>query len=667
MRLFIVALLALGPAAWAGEIEIKTDELKMTDGVKLSVTYFLPPEAKTAKVPVLLELLPYRKDDEFLARDYSLCEYFARHGLAIARVDVRGTGSSEGMLPKREYSEAELRDAVNIIGQLSKLPWSNGNVGMYGISWSGFNAIMVAMRKPKALKAILATNASDDLFHDDVHYIDGIFHADEYSLDIDHANGLPRSPDYKIDETYFRNRFDTEPWVFTYKAMQNDGPFWRKNSARFNRPLEIPAFLISGLLDGYRDSVPRMLERAKTPVKALIGPWNHSWPDNASPGPAYDWRPEAVRWWNHWLRGQDTGILKEPRVTLFVRKSHKPDLMLKETPGDWRREHWPLKRKKETVFFLKPDGRMSTSLGLSAGRVTKAIAPKPGTGSELGYWWGETTPDMVSLDKDSLTFTTDALEKDMEIVGFPSLQFPGSSGSSLSQWVARLEEVRPDGTVAFVTGGALNGAQRDSATNPKAEVPGEFSTYKFNLHFTTWVFPKGHRIRLALTSGAFPMLWPVPSKAENQVQVMAANSFLSLPVIPFDRKVQVMTASNVEPRRAMPGFSSNDDKAWSMIPEISRQGGVVTASGKGEESRKQGEITVKSGQTTEYKLNEQDPAKASFTGTYFHEFPGFKLSSRMEIESDASDFRILFRRTISEGEKVLREKTWEKKIPRRFQ
>lgn len=667
MKRLILLLLVLSSTAWSAEIEIKSDELKMADGVKLSVTYYLPPEAKTEKVPVLLELLPYRKDDDFLARDFSLCEYFARHGLAVARVDVRGTGSSDGALPAREYSEAELRDAVNIIGQLSKLPWSNGNVGMYGISWSGFNAIMVAMRKPKALKAILATNASDDLFHDDVHFIDGIFHVDEYALDIDHANGLPRSPDYKLDDDYFKKRFDAEPWIFTYKANQQDGPFWRKNSARFNKPLEVPAFLIAGLLDGYRDSVPRMLERAKAPVKALIGPWNHSWPDDVSPGPAYEWRAEAVRWWNHWLRGQDTGLLKEPRVTLFVRKSHKPDLKLKEVPGEWRQEDWPLKRKKEAVFFLKPDGRMSTSLGLSAGRITKSIAPKPGAGTELGYWWGETTPDMSALDKESLTFTSDALEKDIEIVGLPKLQFQGSSGAPLSQWVARLEDVRPDGTVAFVTGGALNGAQRESRTSPKEAVPGEFFLHKFDMHFTTWIFPKGHRIRLALTSGSFPMLWPVPVKAENLVQVMAASSFLSLPTVPPDKKRPVIATGAIEARRTKPGASSIDEKSWSMIPEITREGSWVIASGKGEESRKQGELTVKSGQTTEYKVNEDDPSKASFTGTYFHEFPAFKLSSRMEIESDATDFRILFRRVLSEGDKVLREKTWEKKIPRKFQ
>lgn len=662
-------LLALLPfSAGGSEIEIKTDTLKMADGVKLSVTYFLPKTQE--KVPVLLEMLPYRKDDEFLERDYSLCEYFARNGFAVARVDVRGTGSSGGKLPAREYSEAELRDAVSIIDQLSRLAWSNGNVGMYGISWSGFNAIMTAMRKPKALKAILAVDASDDLFHDDVHFIDGIFHVDEYSLDIDHANGLPQSPEYALDEAYFKNRFDAEPWIFSYKANQKDGPFWRKNSLRFNKPLDVPAFLIGGMLDGYRDSIPRMLERAKAPVKALIGPWNHTWPDNAEPGPAYEWRVEALRWWNHWLRGKDTGILKEPRLTVFVRKSHKPSRKLENSPGGWRQEDWPIQRKKNITYYLKPNDAMTTNLGLSAMRHTKTLPYKAGSGIELGYWWGETTPDMAALGKESMIFQSAPLEKDLEIIGMPKVQISASVNAPLAHWVARLESVHPDGSVSFVTGGALNGAQRASRTQPKALVPGEFENFKFDLHFSTWTFPKGHRIRLSLSNAAFPMLWPTPYKMESAVQVLTAASFLVLPSIPAAARPVPVSAA-IEPRRQKAGVSSDDDDAWSVIPELVKDGDVVKAAGKGEESKKFGNYKVESGQTTEYSVNEADPAQASFTGTYFHDYRSeahsFKLLSRMEVASDASDFRILFRRTLLKGEEVVREKVWEKKIPRVFQ
>lgn len=666
----ILFLLALPLWAGAAEIEIKTEFLKMADGVKLSATFYLPKLEPGKKAPVLLELLPYRKDDEFYARDYSLCEYFARNGIAVARVDVRGTGGSEGRLPAREYSDAELKDAVTTIDLLSKMPWSNGNVGMFGISWSGFNSLMVALKKPKALKAVLAVNASDDLFRDDVHYIDGIFHVDEYALDIDHANGLPMSPGYNLDEAYFRNRFEAEPWIFAYKERQRDGAFWRSKSLRYQKPLEIPAFLIGGLLDGYRDSVPRLLERSKAPVKALLGPWNHSWPDDTDHGPAYEWRPEALRWWKHWLAGEDTGLLKEPPLNVFVRRSHKPSLTLKETPGTWRLEDWPIKRRRDLVLTLRAGGAMRKGLSLVAEKLlTPPLKNKAGEGSALGYWWGEPTPDMAEFDKASLVFDSDALDRDTEIIGFPQLKLRASASAPLAHWVARLEDVRPDGTVALVTGGAINGAQRDSRTSPKALVPGELYDLKLDLHFTTWVFPKGHKIRLSLTNGAFPMLWPVPYTLESQVQVHDGRSALTIPVIPPAQRPSPPIFP-VEARREREGVSSEGEE-WPLVPEFKRDGGISHALGKAAEKYSFPGWKVEKTTSTDYWVNEEDPAKAGFTGTMSHEFKsegeGFRLSSRMEVESDSAQFRVLFRRTLSRGETLIKEKTWEKRIPRDFQ
>ncbi len=308
------AATASTPSSAQYEFSIERDWLNMKDGVRLSVTYFLPkPRSEGERFPVLLELLPYRKDDSFYLRDYPVYSYFATRGFAMAKVDIRGTGSSEGTVPEREYSDAELDDAVEIIRQLAGQPWSNGNVGMWGISWGGFNSLQVAMRQPPELKAILALHASDDLYHDDVRYIDGIYHKDEYELSIDHENGLPQSPEYRLDEKYFEQRFNAQPWLLTYLKQQKDGPFWRSHSLRWQEEkIQVPVYLIGGLLDGYRDTVLRLLENLRVPVKGVMGPYQHDWPDNAEPGPTYEWRHEAVRWFNHWLRGADTGIMKEP-------------------------------------------------------------------------------------------------------------------------------------------------------------------------------------------------------------------------------------------------------------------------------------------------------------------------------------------------------------------
>ncbi|WJJ94996.1 CocE/NonD family hydrolase [Neopusillimonas aromaticivorans] len=205
---------------------------------------------------------------------------------------------------------------------MSKKSWSNGKVGMYGISWSAFNALMTAHRKPPALKAIIAAHGSTDLFYNDVHYIDGALHIDSYAHQIDTDNSMPQSPDYRIDEAYFQNRFDKEPWLFTWLRQQKDGDFWRKESVKFKAPLEVPAYLIGGLLDGYRDFVMEVSQSTKAPFIAEIGPWNHAWPEYGEPGPNYEWRQRALRWWDYWLKDIDNGILDEPRWTVFMRTGH---------------------------------------------------------------------------------------------------------------------------------------------------------------------------------------------------------------------------------------------------------------------------------------------------------------------------------------------------------
>ena len=304
---------------------VRDDRVPMRDGTELAVTLYLPAQP-AGPLPALLEYLPYRKDDAMLARDYELYAYLAAHGYAGARVDIRGTGSSGGDLPEGEYTEQEQLDAEDVIAWLAAQPWCTGAVGMWGISWGGFNAIQVALRRPPALRAIIAVDASDDLFHDDVHYIDGLLHIDEYVLMMDHLNGLPPTPDFLVDSPAFARRFDSEPWLMTWLARQQDGPYWRRASLRpdYGR-LTVPAFLIGGWYDGYRDSVPRMLAAVPALVKIMIGPWNHTFPHNAVPGPAIEWRADAVRWWDRWLKGAGNGIMSEPPVTVYVRHWHPPD------------------------------------------------------------------------------------------------------------------------------------------------------------------------------------------------------------------------------------------------------------------------------------------------------------------------------------------------------
>jgi len=266
--------------------------ISMKDGVRLAADLWRPKgKGDGGPFPVLLEYLPYRKT-ESRGGAYDFYAYFARRGYVVARVDIRGTGNSEGTLIPHEYSDIEQRDAEEVIAWLARQRWSSGRVGMFGISWGGFNAIHMAMRNPPALKAILAVDATDDLYQDDVHFMDGMIHVDSWEMLMDVANSMPGPPEYRIDQKYFAERFDRPPWMLTYKRQQRDGPFWDRTALKTRyEALRIPTFLVGGWYDGYRDSIPRMLERVKAPVKAIVGAWNHTYPDEPYPKPGFDWKP----------------------------------------------------------------------------------------------------------------------------------------------------------------------------------------------------------------------------------------------------------------------------------------------------------------------------------------------------------------------------------------
>ncbi len=145
--------------------------ITLADGTRIAATLWRP--RTVDKVPVVVEMVPYRRRDGTVARDIDTRSAgLAGHGIACARIDIRGSGDSDGDLAD-EYLPREQQDACEIIAHLAALPWCNGNVGMTGISWGGFNALQVAARRPPALKAIIANCATDDRYADDIHYMGG--------------------------------------------------------------------------------------------------------------------------------------------------------------------------------------------------------------------------------------------------------------------------------------------------------------------------------------------------------------------------------------------------------------------------------------------------------------------------------------------------------------
>ncbi len=674
-----LALSALEPSSSpAGDYEIAMSEawIPMSDGIRLAADLFMPTGgAPGEKFPVLLEYLPDRKNVG-RRRNYSLYSEFVRRGYVVARVDIRGTGSSEGKLIDYEYTDRENEDGEVVIDWLSKQGWSNGNVGMFGISWGGFNSIHMAMRNPPALKAIIAVDATDDLYQDDVHFMDGVIHVDSWEMSQDLDNARPGAPDYKIDEANFRDRFDTRPWMMTYKRHQRDGPFWDRTTlkARYDS-LRIPSFHIGGWYDGYRDSIPRILEHVKAPVKAMIGPWSHALPHDPYPEPGMEWRHEAVRWFDHFLKGRDTGILDEPRFAVFVRKWHPPGPYLPKVEGAFRWEDgWPIARIRDHALYPQPGHTLSESAPRAAAHLLRYV---PSNGVEAGgpvMWWGDVAHDQRPTDAYSLVYDTEPLEEDLEILGLPKALLSVSADAPRANWFVRLSDVAPDGTVTQVAGAGFNGTHRESAREPKAIEPGVRFPLEIEMHFTSWVFPKGHRIRFAVGNAQWPMMWPTPYLMTTTLHLGDATRVL-LPVVPFeDRPRPSFLPPEAGPR--LEGFERLEEETPSGYGEVSSiernpQTGAarVVAMNQGGVRHPWG--TERYHETITHETNDKNPAETSMRGSHRMELAleGRTLvwEGALVFRSDLENFYYTYTRRLFENGALVREKTWTDTIARDFQ
>ncbi|MDG2480563.1 MAG: CocE/NonD family hydrolase, partial [Alphaproteobacteria bacterium] len=275
-------------------------------GVKLAARIWMPVEAGPGfKVPAVLEYIPYRKRDMTRPGDEPKHAYFAGHGYASVRVDLAGAGDSFGKQAD-EYSRQELSDGKEVIAWLAKQPWCTGKVGMFGISWGGFNALQVAALRPPALKAIVTSCSTDDRYASDMHYSGGCLLNDQLDWGTTFFSILPLPGDPEIMGPGWRKNWmerleniacPPEEWM----RHQTRDRFWKHASVceDYSR-IACPVFAVGGWLDGYTDAIPRLLKNLKVPRRGLIGPHAHQWGQSQrAPGPAIGFLQEMLRWWDH--------------------------------------------------------------------------------------------------------------------------------------------------------------------------------------------------------------------------------------------------------------------------------------------------------------------------------------------------------------------------------
>lgn len=651
-------------------VRVVQTSIPMPDGVRLAATLYMPADLRSGeRLPALLEYLPYRKDDDTAPGDYGRHAYFARHGYVSVRVDIRGFGNSGGAPPTREYSAQEQEDGDRIIAWLARQPWSNGNVGMLGISWGGFNSIQMAMRHPPALKAILAVAATEALFKEDVHYMDGIMHVDEFEVSMDLDQGRSGAPAFPLDEGTLAARMDSTPWSLDYFRHQRDGAFWRAPIRRFE-DIHIPCFLIGGFQDGYRDSIPRMLEHVPATVHAWVGPWNHDFPNTSIYGPRVEWRDAAVRWFDHWLKGIENGVERDPRLVVYQQHSHPPGGAGQEVPGEWRAESWPPAGLERVTWYLAPNHQLTAAPATAA---TDHLRYVPSVGAEAGFWWGELLPDQRPVDAYSLVYDSAPLESEVSMLGLAHMRLLAATDAPLADWVVRLEDVAQDGRVTAITGAALAGTQRDSMERPQALVPGKEYALEFDLHLSSWTWERGHRIRVAVSNAQWPMLWPTPYPMTTSLRLGAADgSAIVLPIVPARGRAPPAFGP-LQPVDMPPGISTPGDYAWPGTWKLERDEAngrsTVTWHGTAAESFPWGSFDHS--EQLVYHVDDERPADSAVEGEAetIERLGDRVLSYRghLAITSDATMLHYAYTRELLRDGAVIRTRSWREEIPRDLQ
>ena len=563
--------------------------IPLDDGTRLYARIWRP--ITDEPVPALLEYLPYRLTDWTAPRDAQRHPWYAGHGYASVRVDIRGNGNSDGVMTD-EYSEQEILDGVAVVEWLARQPWCDGQVGMFGISWGGFNALQVAGRAPEALKAIVTVCSTDDRYDNDVHYMGGaVLGIDMHAWAATMLAYTARPPDPRYAGASWREQWLTrleglEPFIHTWLAHQQRDEYWKHGSVCEDYgSIKAAVLAVGGWHDPYRDTVLRLVEHLSelgTPVRGLIGPWSHQYPDRGlPPGPAIGFLQETLRWWDHWLKpaeketgpnvGADTGtdtdtdmdtdpdtdpdadaasgvgsdadidvnadqesaavaaagVLWEPLLRSWICESVRPATMYEERPGRWvGDESWPSGQVTMTEIAL------AHPVDVADARLLPVRSPQH-TGVDAGRFFpignpGDLPPDQRAEDGRSVCFDTAPLTGRLEILGRASIRLRLSCQAERANVIARLCDVAPDGASTLVSRGVLNLQARAGRDRKTPWVPGESADVEFELTSAGHAFPAGHRIRVALSSAYWPWIWPHAEGSGYDVD--PANSSVRLPV-----------------------------------------------------------------------------------------------------------------------------------------
>ncbi|WP_170369553.1 CocE/NonD family hydrolase [Ruegeria arenilitoris] len=501
------------------EIEEVPDQgIILSDGCRLSARIWRPVDAPQHPVPAILEYLPYRKRDGTTARDALTHPWFAKRGYACIRVDMRGNGDSQGLM-EDEYTQQELDDAVEVIEWLAQQPWCSGAVGMMGISWGGFNALQVAALQPAPLNAIITLCSTADRYADDIHYKGGCLLNENLGWGATMWSYSSRPPDPALRDDWremWLQRLTAEPFLpSVWLRHQTRDAYWRHGSVCEDPgAIRAATLAVGGWGDAYKNTVPWLVENLTAPVKGIVGPWVHKYPHFAVPEPRIGFLQEALRWWDRWLKDKETGVEQDPAYRAYLMDGVRPARWYAERPGRWIAEDAGATPHLPTVTLPLSDA----GLGEDGPLDTKIRSPHHcgmDGGEYCAIWLGPDMPgDQRADDALSSCFDTTPLTADLDIVGAPRLRLKLSVDKPQAQIAVRLNHIHPDGAATRITYGVLNLTHTEGHLSPKTLVPGQVYDIEVVLDHIAYRVPEGHRLRVAVSSAYWPLIWPSPETAE---------------------------------------------------------------------------------------------------------------------------------------------------------
>jgi uncharacterized protein len=674
---------AASPPGVNGVHEIENSWIPMPDGVKLSARIWLPENAQQHRVPAIFNYCPYFAHLNTRLGDEARFPYYASRGYACVRVDIRGSGDSFGK-PLDEYVKQEQDDGVEIIKWIAAQPWCTGAVGMEGLSWSGFSSLQVAARRPPALKAIITHCSTDDRYADDAHYKGGCIVNDMFGWGTEFLaiQGKPSDPaitgreDWR--ERWLERLNAVEFNLGTWLTHQHRDDFWKHGSVIEDYgQIACPVYTIGGWVDGYKNTVFRLLSGLKVPRKGLVGPWTHIYPHLGVPGPAIGYLDEALRWWDHWLKHADTGIMAEPMLRVWMQdKSAEPDVP--NVPGRWvAEESWPSRRITEQKYFLNGSHRLDSSASKEE-RIE--LAPLQTVGGASGNWCPSgagTSKDLrIDLPLDqriddarSLVFDSVPLTEPFEILGTTVLNLSLVVDKPVAFVAVRLNEVRPTGESSRITYGILNLCHRDSDASPTPLEPGRRYKVQVRLDNVAHRFQPGNAIRVAISTTYWPLI--VPSPEPVVLSLFAGSSELILPVRPprpEDSQLHPFGppfVPPIEPRTAdsKPGTRIVETDTGSQQQVIRYEVGNNSVLIQSIQTRLIGDIKMR------YEIHDNDPAaiiEARITNGWEREEWRPRILASSTFTTTKTEFAIVGELTAFDGDEKVLTRTWDRKIPRQL-